>query len=71
MARAEELTRARRPDLWALYEKKKNLGYTPRSFADHRRPEIIAMNLLQTLEAEQMKAVPGQAAPPNFVPATR
>ena len=62
-AEAERLTQSRRPDLWTLYEKRKRIGYTRASQSPTKCPETNEMNLLQTLEAEQMKAVRAKAHP--------
>ena len=78
-AQAEAITRARRPDLWALYEKRaqsaksphpKSTAKTKARIARHpghirprRRPP---MNLIQTLEKEQMQALRGDRKLPLF-----
>ena len=68
--RGRALTRARRPDLWTLYEKEKARLYGP-AFSRTAAARRLQMNLLQTLEAEQMKAVRAKAASRISAPATR
>ena len=66
LAQAEEITKARRPDLWGAVPeaKKRRARYAPR----RRRVRKRAMNTIQQLEQEQVAALSAKGTAPDFAP---